>query len=371
MVVDDLDHVGGADTVHRLILLIVVHQNHLLPLHIQQVALGEHAHIVPGAVQHGEVAATQLGHGGAHVRHQIVVAEGNQAFGLHHMAHRNRLIDELGAGVGVQRGGDNGAARLSGQLLDGAGDLGAETYHDAARLHLNGAELAFVAVAQNHHVVFADIVLHHIGIGGGDDHLALSEVAVRVAHHQLAVQGIHNVPVAGSGVRQSVRPLILHIEPGDVAKGDNALELIVMVQHRQSGDIVVPHVFPCPLQGQVGGDAADLTVLDVMQPRLQRGHILGLLHAELVQHILGLRVHMPGTGGDILLPGEGALQVGVADGGADGVGVRVFMSDDDHWLHDTSLSFVHRIDGLLSISIPQRSPAFKKDLSLRHFYEQK
>jgi hypothetical protein len=70
-----------------------------------------------------------------------------------------------------------------------------------------------------------------------------------------------------------------------------------------------------------------------MQAGLQRLDKLGLVHPELVQHILGLRVDMSGAAGDVFLAGEGALQIGIADGRADRVGVRIFMSNDDDRFH--------------------------------------
>ena len=62
MVVDDLQHLGLIDAVHRLAALVVVHQDELLLVQVHQIPAGHHAHIAALVVQHREVPEPDGGH---------------------------------------------------------------------------------------------------------------------------------------------------------------------------------------------------------------------------------------------------------------------------------------------------------------------
>ncbi len=80
------------------------------------------------------------------------------------MTHRNRLADDLGTGICIERRCDDGNAVFRGELADGARDLGAEADDDAAGVHFDGAQLALVAVSEDDHVVRRDVVLENVRV---------------------------------------------------------------------------------------------------------------------------------------------------------------------------------------------------------------
>ena len=89
----------------------------------------------------------------------------------------------------------------------------------------------------------------------------------------------------------------------------------------------------------------DAAEIDMAELRLKRGDQLGRLDVEAVKHILRFVVDFSRAAGKVALSRHAALQLGVADGGADGVRVGVFMSDNQGRLHnhppDVTRRFAH------------------------------
>ena len=92
--VDYLDHLGGADTVYRLTLLVMIDEDHLLTRDIQKISLRDHADIFVIRVKDREVPDALFRHGRLDLRDQIFFGEGHKRF-VHDMTDRDRLIDEL------------------------------------------------------------------------------------------------------------------------------------------------------------------------------------------------------------------------------------------------------------------------------------
>ncbi len=101
VVVDDLEDVGFVNALHGLTLLIVVHENQLLPLHIEEVPAGKHAHVVAVPVEDREVPVADFRHPLPHVVHRIVEFEGLEALLRHEILDRHGLVDEAGHREGV------------------------------------------------------------------------------------------------------------------------------------------------------------------------------------------------------------------------------------------------------------------------------
>ena len=74
----------------------------------------------------------------------------------------------------------------------------------AAGAHLNGAQLAFVTVAENNHIIFADIVPCTSGLAVRNDHTALLKPLVNIANLERAVKHIDQIPIAGLSLRRAL-----------------------------------------------------------------------------------------------------------------------------------------------------------------------
>ncbi len=138
-------------------------------------------------------------------------------------------------GVGIIRGGDDGNTVFRGQLSDGARNLGAETDDYTAGAHLNGAQLAFIAVAENNHIIFADVVLEYIRISRRNDHTALLKPLVNVANLERAIKHIDQIPIAGLGLRQRIGVLILDVEARDIAQRQQTLQAAILINNFRAG----------------------------------------------------------------------------------------------------------------------------------------
>ena len=347
VVVDNFDNVGRADTVCGLIALVVIDQNDRRALQIEQITLREHTDVSALFIQQRIIADALFGYRALYVIHRVLRLERDKALAAHDMAHRHGLTDDLDTGIGIQRRGDDGNVVLHRQLADGARHLRAEADDHAARVHLDGAQLALVAVAEDDHVVRADVVLHHIRVCGGNDHTALLEPFLDLTGDERAVQHIHQIAVAGLGLRECVRILILHVKARDVAQGQQTLQVAVLIDNGKRLDVVLVHVIPCAAQRHFRIDARHLAVLYVAHVRLERLDVARRLHAEMLQHILGFGVDMSGAAGDILAAGQPALEVRVADRRADRIRIRVSVSDNKNRLH-SELPFILISDSAVS-----------------------
>ena len=266
------------------------------------------------------------------------------------MPHRNRLTDNLDTGVGIIRGGDDGNAVFRGQLSDGARNLGAEADDYAAGAHLNGAQLAFIAVAENNHIVFADIVLEHVRISRRNDHTALLKPLVNVANLERAVKHIDQIPIAGLGLRQRIGVLILDVEARNIAQRQQTLQAAILINNGQRLNIIFVHVIPCTMQRQLLADARHLAVLHIAQARLKRLDVARRLHAKAFEHKFGLRIDVTRAAGYVFSAGQPALEVRVADCRANGIRIRIAVSDNKNWVHALMLLYVIR-DGSPSESV--------------------
>ena len=307
VVVDDLEHLGGADAVHRLTLLVMVDQNHLLAVDVQQVALGDHADVVTVGIENGEIADAQLGNGRLDVDDGVLHREGDDILGTHQVTDRNALVDQLGGGIGIERRDDDGAAGFPGDLHNGLGDLRAETDDQAARSQFDGAELAFAAVGEDDHIARGDMLLHQIGIRRRYDDLSLGEFCLGIADDDLALQSIGDIAVRRFRLGQSGSVLILHVKARLITQREHALDLSALGEDGNGLDILVAHMLPRAFQRERRVDALDAAERHVGDRRLQRFEQERRRDAELFQYIFGLAVELARAAGDVLLSGHAVL----------------------------------------------------------------
>ena len=101
----------------------------------------------------------------------------------------------------------------------------------------------------------------------------------------------------------------------------------VVVGDAQRGGVLVAHEVPCRGEAGLGVDALGLAIGDILDLRGQRGDEAGLLEAEVLEDEGRLAVDGARTTRLVLAATEDVLEVGVADGCADAVGVGVLVAD--------------------------------------------
>ena len=221
--VDDLPDIRRLNALDGLGPLVVIHQDDMFSLGSQQVPAGDHAQIFSVRIQDREITVTLVGHDVPNIIDGILIGETDDIFHGHKIADGHGLVDQSCRGVCIIGRGDHRAAPFLGQLPDGQGNTRALADNDAACLHLNGAELGFVPVSQDHQVMLFNIILHQIRICGGDQDLSLIKICIRVSHHNAALQGIQDVGILGIGLGDDAAVIQVHVGFGDISDGDDAL----------------------------------------------------------------------------------------------------------------------------------------------------
>ena len=172
MVVDDLHDLGLLEAVDGLGALVVVDEDDVLLVGVDQVGRAHDAGVGAVLVDDGEEAVLRAGHDLLRVVDGGVDGEAVDLVGGEHLgAHGDGHGDEAGGGVGVVRGGDDGAAALLGGRAHDARDLGAVADDEAAHAAVDCVALRLVAVGDKHDVALLDGLLHHLG-RGAHEHLA-------------------------------------------------------------------------------------------------------------------------------------------------------------------------------------------------------
>ena len=328
------------DSVHCLGLLVMVHHDDLLALQIQQVPSGNHTHIIVVLVHNREIPVALLPHDLPDIFRLLIHIEHGQVVRFHKVLNGHTLIDQSGCRKCIQRRADYYAVVLLGQLLDGYGHLGSLADNDAAGLHLDGAELGFITVAQDYQIPFLDIVFHQIRIGRGNQHLALIVIIFGRTYQNLAFQRINDVAVLGIGLGQNLAVIHIHIGGGDISNSNQAFQLFLLC-NRQRHHTQPPHQIPGLLQREIAAHAFRLAYLNISHLSHHIRHIHGCLRLKKVQHILGLLIQLSCPGSDIAASLHLIFQVGIGQRRADRIRIRILVSDDKYrscqiLLHDFS-----------------------------------
>ena len=130
----------------------------------------------------------------------IVLFKCDQLLCLHKMADRHALVDQAGRGVGVVSRCDDSASVLFCQLPDRQGSPGPFADNNAVCLHLDSAELRFIAVSQDYQVMGLDIKFHHIRVCRRNQNLSLVKIRIGVSDYQIPLQGVQNIGILGIGL---------------------------------------------------------------------------------------------------------------------------------------------------------------------------
>ena len=333
MVVDDLENFRLLQAVHRLGALVVVHQDDPFAVEVQQVPAADHTAVFAVFVQNGEIPVAHAGHDLAGILNGGVDAELHQVVGAHEVAHRGRRGHQPPRRVGVVGGGQHRTALLLGAGHDGAGHRRTAADHNGRRAAVDGAHLGLVPVGNQHQVAGLHQLLHDLGAGADAD-MPLGDAGVGVAHDELRLQRLQQVVVAGVGRRQHAGVKQIHVGVGNVLDGDKALQLVLPIGDAQRVDFHVAHHVPGRAHAQLGVDARLVADVDILDLGAHVGAEPRRLHAEMLEHKLGLPVHMPGPASLILACQAAAVfQPGVGQRRTDGVGIGVLVADDVDMAH--------------------------------------
>ena len=173
-----------------------------------------------------------------------------------------------------------------------------------------------------------DGAIHNFGAGPDKD-AAPGDAGVGVAHQHLALQRAQNVAIAGSRLGENLGVKEVHVGVGNVLDGDQPLQFPVGTHGAEGVNLHIAHHGPGGANAHLGVNAGLAADIDVLHLGADVGTQTRRLHIEMLEDKLGFAVDLPGTAG--LIGGvvsELVFQVGIGQGGTDGVGVRVFVSDD-------------------------------------------
>ena len=270
-----------------------------------------------------------LGHHAGNIGHRRDEGELHDVAAGHIVGNGCALADELAGGIGVHRGGHDGNAGLLGNALDGAAHLGVVAQDEQGGFLLDGAQLALVAVGQDDDIALFHAVFQHFRGGGANADVPGGAHRVLAAHHHGGPQCFQNVLVAGAALGKDAGIEQVHVGGGDVLHRDQTFQLVVRCRHRQGVDLAVAHDLPRLAQAGGAGDAGHFAVVHIPDLGVDvRAHARGP-DPEFLEHELGLLIHFACTAGFADQITGLVFQFCIGDGRADGIGVRIAMSDDN------------------------------------------
>ena len=216
------------------------------------------------------------------------------------------------------------------------------------RFFFNGAQLALIAVGQDDDVALFHGIFQHFGRGGADADVTGGADVALAAHHHGAVQCFEDILEAGPALGEDAGIEHVHVGRGDILHGDHAFQLVVGAGDGQGVDLLVAHDLPRPAQAGGAGDAGHLAVVHIADLGVDVGAHAGRFDPELLEHELGLLVHLAGAARLADQITGFVFQPGIGDGRANGVGVRVAVPDD----HDFVGCFWHIVPPLGLFHLP-------------------
>ena len=191
--VDDLQDLRIQHVVHCLHHFIMVYQDQSSFMYTQQITSGYHAHVFSCTVQNGEVTIALFRHGFTDRFCIICQTECHQVFFSHKEIHRHTLVDQPCHRICVQRGHNDGTVPLLCQTLNGAGYGSTKAHHNTSCLHLNGTKLGLISVSKDDHVMFFNIIFHHIRICSRNDYFSFIKKSVFISNDHLGIQCFQNI----------------------------------------------------------------------------------------------------------------------------------------------------------------------------------
>ena len=327
VVIDDLQDSGLLEAVDGLGFLVMVHQDQFLAVHAQQIPSADDAHILSVFIQNREIAVPDRRHDLHGILQGQVQIKGQQPVLLHKVLDRSGHADDTGGREGIVGGSDDRTVTLPGLFQDPLRDLRVDTDDHAGGAQVDGDHLGLVAVGDQDDIPFADQADHGLGTRSDMDP-SLMDMSHRITDQHFAFQGVEQVLVAGMGLAQNGRIEQVQIGVRDILDRDQALQTAVFCGHAERIQNIVPHILPRFPHAHVSVEAGRFTDINIPDLRPDIRQQLRGFHAEMVQDELGLPADIAGPFGQVLRIADLVLQPCVGNGGADGIRIRILMTDD-------------------------------------------
>ena len=191
-------------------------------------------------------------------------------------------------------------------------------------------ERLIVAVADEHDVVRLDRVLDHLDGASGDADLALDEVALIARDEDFAVRRCDDVAIAYAHLREILHAEFLEVALREVGYRDDADEDALAVRDRHRLEVMAAHDFAEVAQRVVLLDDNLAVERDILDARIEIREQQRLLDMEVLERVLRLRIDLA-SARRYSIEAERLLQVCIADGRADGIRIRIAMTNDIDW----------------------------------------
>ena len=188
-------------------------------------------------------------------------------------------------------------------------------------------ERLIVAVADEHDVVCLDRVLDHLDGASGDADLALDEVALIARDEDLTVRRCDDVAIAHAHLREVLHAELLEVALREVGYRD---EDALAVRDRHRLEVMAAHDFAEVAQRVVLLDDDLAVERDILDARIEIREQQRLLDMEVLERVLRLRIDLA-SARRYGIEAERLLQVCIADGRADGIRIRIAMTNDIDW----------------------------------------
>ena len=337
MVVNDfqnLDLVRSGDGLGKL---VVVHEDELAVHFLEEVGLGQDAHGAAGLIQHGESLEDGRGRDGLHLGEGFVLAEGEEVL-VEHVAHGNRATAEHGGGGGVVRREDEADFVLL-RSLDGLRlHLQATRDDDQPHALADGDVLDVPAVAHNNDKLLMRVAGEAFGEGfqaHRADHQDEVFLAVRLdGEKHFAIERAGEVADGGDDpARIEEAGAGREEELAQLEEGEQAAAGAILVEHGQHADVAVVHDAQRLGDGRGGGDRDDIGLHHVAD---FGGHVRDEARRrdeERLENEINAVVGVATPRGLDVAHAGAALELGVADGRANGVRVRIAVADNENITH--------------------------------------
>ena len=326
MVVDDLEDLGFLDALDGLAALIVVDEDDAVALRQHEVVAADEADKA-AVFDDGVIPVARLLHRALDVREQVERLEADRVR-MHDAADRHALVDQAGYRIRViRRREDEDVLCLSG-FDDISRDTAIARDDEAGDALIDDVdERLIVAVADEHDVVLLDRVLDHLDRAGSDADLAVDEVALIARDEHLAVRCRDDVAIAHAHFREILHAEFLEIALREVRYRDDADENALAVRDRHRFEVMAAHDFAEMAQRVVLADDDLAVERDILDARIEIRKQQRLLDMEVVERVFRLRIDLAGACRDCV-EAKCLLQVRIADGRADGIRIRIAMTND-------------------------------------------
>ena len=295
MMVDDFEDLRLFNAFDGLAAFVVVYQNQFGLFRNHDAFAADHSDQFP-VFFHRIIAVLVLFHAALDVDQHVGGLEADH-LGLHDFGDGYALVDETGASVCVVRTGEYRDFLAFGRVDDlgvevpvPGDDQAGDTGFDASQHQVGDA------VANQDDIPFFDKLLYRLQAACGNADVPVDFLVFLAFHNRHGIDDVGQFAQAYRGVQETLHAQVLEITLGHVAHGDDAPQVLCLVDDRDGLDIAVPHQ---------GGQFAEVLVLvdgdgavggHVRHAGIDVGEQQGWFGLEVVEGEKGFLVEFPGPG---------------------------------------------------------------------------